>query len=234
MEELERMSYLPGPEDEVTWEVEDAQPHVHGEHHPGMEIDFDKVALPRNVLYIQGVLLAGVGMIALVLGILIGRMSGPRDTAPTSEVKTCYLTGTVSYTSSGGSISPDPGAVVIVVPQDRRPNPDEKAPIEGLRPGDPLPDATQPSIARLKAIGGDYARADERGNFKLRVDRTGEYFLLVVSKNAQRKASERPEGVHLAQMGRYFLPAPELIGDQRYAWLAETIKRDKEYKFVLE
>lgn len=234
MAELELLSSLPGPEDEVTWEVEDAQPHIQGDYHPGVEIDFDKVALPRYVLYGQGVLLAGVALVALVLGIVIGRLSGSNVATPTSEVKTCYLTGTVSYTSSGGDVSPDFGAVVIVVPQDRQPSRDAKIPIEGLRPGDPLPQPDQPAIARLKAIGGDYTRADERGNFKLRVDRTGEYFVLVIGRNAPRKSTERPEGVHLAQMGRYFLPASELIGDQRYDWRMETIKRDKEFKFTLE
>jgi hypothetical protein len=234
MAELELLSSLPAPEDEVTWEVEDAQPRIHSDYHSGVEIDFDKVALPRYVLYGQGVLLAGVAMVALVLGVVIGRLSGSNVATPTSEVKTCYLTGTVSYTSSGGSVSPDAGAVVIVVPQDRQPSRDAKIPIEGLRPGDPLPQPDQPAIARLKAIGGDYDRADERGNFKLRVDRTGEYFVLVVGRNAPRQSTERPEGVHLAQMGRYFLPASELIGDQRYAWRMESIKRDKEYKFTLE
>jgi hypothetical protein len=234
MAELELMSALPGPEDEITWEVEEAQPHVRSDYHPGVEIDFDKVALPRYVLYGQGVLLAGVAMVALVLGILIGRISGPRVATPTSEVKTCYLTGTVSYTSSGGNVSPDAGAVVIVVPEYRQPNRDSKIPIEGLRPGDPLPQPEQPAIARLKAIGGDYTRADERGNFRLRVDRTGEYHLLVVSQNAQRSVTERPVPDHLAKLGRYFLPAPELIGDQRYTLRMESIKRDKEYKFTLE
>jgi hypothetical protein len=207
MAELELLSSLPAPEDEVTWEVEDAQPRIHSDYHSGVEIDFDKVALPRYVLYGQGVLLAGVAMVALVLGVVIGRLSGSNVATPTSEVKTCYLTGTVSYTSSGGSVSPDAGAVVIVVPQDRQPSRDAKIPIEGLRPGDPLPQ---------------------------RVDRTGEYFVLVVGRNAPRQSTERPEGVHLAQMGRYFLPASELIGDQRYAWRMESIKRDKEYKFTLE
>ncbi|HTN76172.1 MAG TPA: hypothetical protein VL096_13035, partial [Pirellulaceae bacterium] len=92
----------------------------------------------------------------------------------------------------------------------------------------------QPAVSRIKAIGGEYTRVDEQGNFKLRVPNTGEYFVLVLSRNAARKASEKLDSMHLAQMGRYFLPAPDLIGDRRYIWQAESIKRDRDLKFTLE
>ena len=97
---------------------------------------------------------------------------------------------------------------------------------DGIRtgdgPGNDLIDAGE---------GGDYVRADEQGRFKLRVPDTGEYFLLVVSNNAARKASERLESVHLAQMGRYFIPAPDLIGDRKYSWRSLSVKRDQELRF---
>src|SRR5690606_36868980 len=195
-------------------------------------VDFDRISLPGYVLYGQGVLLIAVAMTALTLGILIGRGTAPRVVEKTGERTPCFLTGEIQYASRSGARVPDAGAVVIVVPQDKRLT--DKASIEGLRPTDPLPAADLPSLVRIRSIGGDYTRADHQGYFKLRVPDTGDYFLLVVSRQSQRQASERLDPVHLAQMGRYFLPAPDLIGEHKYRWRAETIKRDKEYKFTFE
>jgi hypothetical protein len=178
------------------------------------------------------VLLIGVAMFALTFGILIGRGTAPRAVVASNEPKVCYLTGSVGKRTSGGTISPDSGAVVIVVPQDNRPT--DKAPVEGLRPDDPLPAEDQPALARIKAIGGDYTRADAEGNFKLRVPDIGNYFLLVISRSAQRKPAQRLETQHLAQMGRYFANSLDLLTDRQYRWRNEVIKRDKEYKFEFE
>lgn len=216
--------------DEVTWVYEGGGP---GAYSGGDDaVDFNRVSLPRYVLYGQGIMLLAVAMFALTLGIMIGRGSAPTTVVKSGTPTPCYLTGKVFHKSSGGQSVPDAGAVVIVVPQDERPT--DKAPIEGLRPDDPLPDPDQPSLTRIKAIGGDYARTDEQGYFKLRVPDSGEYFLLVVSHRSARKASERLDPVHLAQMGRYFLPAPDLLGDRGYRWRSESIKRDKEYTFTFE
>lgn len=219
-----------GP-DEVTWVYEGSLGRSTSAHVEG-EIDFDRISLPRYVLYGQGVLLIAVAMVSLTLGILIGRGTAPRVVEKSGVAKPCFLTGNVTYQTSGGNASPDAGAVVIVVPQDRRP--DDKAPVEGLRPDDPAPAPDQPAIARIKSIGGDYVRADEQGNFKLRVPDTGDYFLLVISRHARRKPGERHESVHLAQIGRYFIPAPDLVDTQQYRWRSESIKRDKDYKFAFE
>lgn len=217
-------------EDEVTWVYESEQP-THAYDPQAALIDYDKVALPRYVLYGQGALLGVVAFVSLLLGILIGR-----GTTPTVQVagpaKPCNLTGKVSYLSSSGNKVPDAGAVVIVLPKGERPA--EKAPIEGLRPGDPLPGDDQPSLSRIKGIGGDYTRANEQGEFKVRVPSTGDYFVLVLAKGAARKQSDTLNRDDLAEMGRYFLPAPDLIGDRKYLWQTESIKRDKHVQFTLE
>jgi len=219
-------------DDEVAWVYEDAAGRQSTGGFDSHSVDFDRISLPRYVLYGQGVLLIAVAMTALTLGILIGRGTAPRVVEKSGAPTPCFLTGTVEYASRSGAHVPDAGAVVIVVPQDKRLA--DKAPIEGLRPEDPMPAADLPSLSRIRSIGGDYTRADDQGYFKLRVPDTGDYFLLVVSRQTQRKASERLEPVHLAQIGRYFLPAPDLIGDHKYRWRAETVKRDKEYKFTFE
>lgn len=218
-------------EDEVTWVYEDETPHINTDPNK-LAVDFDKLALPRYVLYGQGILLGVVAFVALGLGILIGRSSAPSTELARGPARPCYLTGTIHYTSSSGAKSPDAGAVVMVVPQDHRP--EQKLAIEGLRPDDPEPNEDLAALGQLKAIGGDYARASDLGTFKLRVPDTGEYFLLVVSKHAGRRSSERLDSVHLAQMGRYFLPAPDLLGDRRYRWEAESIQRDRDFSLTLD
>lgn len=215
--------------DEVTWVFEGPSDTTNAN---AGTIDFNRVSLPRFVLYGQGALLLVVAVVALSLGILIGRGSAPKVVAKSSTPTPCYLTGTIEQRIGGSRPVADGGAVVIVVPQDQRPT--DKAPIEGLRPDDPLPSAEQPSLVRIKAIGGDYARADDQGFFKVRVPDSGEYFLLIVSHHVERTASQRLDPVHLAQMGRYFLPAPDLVGDRAYQWRSESIKRDKQYAITFE
>jgi hypothetical protein len=217
-------------DDEVTWVIE-TTPADSG-HYDGGEIDFDRVSLPRYVLYAQGVLLIGVAMFALTFGILIGRSTVPTAIVSKSEPKTCYLTGTVGKRTSGGTIAPERGAVVMVLPERNRPS--DKAPVEGLRPDDPLPSPDQPALSRIKAIGGDYTRTDEEGNFKLRVPDVGDYFLLVISSSAARKPTDRLETLHLAQIGRYVTNSAELLGDRQYRLRSEVVKKDKEYKFEFE
>lgn len=219
-------------DDEVAWVYEDAAGRQSTGGFDSHSVDFDRISLPRYVLYGQGVLLIAIALTALTLGILIGRGTAPHIVEKSGAATPCFLTGTIEYTTRNGSHVPDAGAVVIVVPQDERPT--DKASIEGLRPEDPQPVDDLPSLSRIRSIGGDYTRADDRGYFKLRVPDTGDYFLLVVSRQSHRSDNERLEPVHLAQLGRYFLPAPDLIGDHKYRWRAETVKRDKEYKFTFE
>ena len=69
---------------------------------------------------------------------------------------------------------------------------------------------------------------------EVKVPDIGDYFLLVISKNSARPAGQHLNPVHLAQLGRYFMPAPDLLGDRSYRWRAETVKRDKTYTFTFE
>lgn len=225
-------SFSYSPDDEVQWVYEVDEPNYASSAAGDAIIDFDRVALPRYFIYGQGVLLAAVAMVSLVLGILIGRSGAPQTTTNSGAPRPCYLTGRIAYSGSSGAAVPDSGAVVIVVPQDERL--EQKAPVEGLRPGDPEPALDHPAVERLKSIGGDYTRTDAQGRFKLRVPDTGEYFLLVLSHGAKRRAGERLDPVQLAQIGRYFLSAPDLLAEHRYLWRSETIKRDKQYDLVLD
>jgi hypothetical protein len=75
-------------------------------------------------------------------------------------------------------------------------------------------------------MGGAYARSDAEGDFKLQVPR-GRYFVLIISGNSERASSEELDKTQLAQIGRYFVPATELIGRNRFQWREELIANDK-------
>lgn len=170
------------------------------------------IGVSRQAVFLQGVLLVVVAIIFFVLGMSIGRQaSGPRRTAPEGPVD---LRGSVSYRSDGRE-RPDSGAVIILLPKDARPA--EKLPADGLRPGEPKPSDLHPSVAAIRRWGGDYVRSDASGRFHLRAPHGGEFFLLVISAHADRNG-KRPELEHLAQIGRFFLPAVDLLGERAYEW----------------
>jgi hypothetical protein len=178
------------------------------------------------VLYLQGVLLAVVGLVCFGLGVLVGGRTspGPAGSAP-RVARPCQVSGSVAFKDRRGQPAPDDGSVVILLPQDARP--DQKATVLGLRPDDQPPDGDHAALAAIRSLGGDYARADAQGRFKLRVADTGPYFALFISRNTKRKAGESFKTTDLAQLGRYFTDASDLIGENRYRWTVERIQSDR-------
>ena len=63
--------------------------------------------------------------------------------------------------------------------------------------------------------------------FRLRVADTGPYFVLFISRNNKRKSGETLKTADLAQLGRYFADATDLIGENRYRWTVERIQNDR-------
>lgn len=190
------------------------------------EIDRDSLAVPRRVLYLQGVLLGMVAIVCFTLGVIVG---GATNSGPTSQgpriARPCQVSGSVAFKDRRKETTPDDGSVVILLPQDARP--DEKTQVLGLRPDDPTPDGSHSALAAIRSLGGDYARADTDGRFKLRVADTGPYFVLFISRNNKRKSGETLKTADLAQLGRYFSDAADLIGENRYRWTVERIQNDR-------
>jgi len=145
----------------------------------------------------------------------------------------CNVAGQVRYLTQNGAEIPDEGTVVIVVPQDQQPSAAQRAPVEGLRPLDPLPQDNHPALRAIRMLGGAYTRADADGAFDLRLPSAGQYFVLVLSRNRYRDASEPPSHADLAQIGGYFLPATELLGDHRYQWKSVQVRADQRLSDVV-
>jgi hypothetical protein len=135
----------------------------------------------------------------------------------------------VAYDAGDNLPTPDQGATVIVVPEDARP--EAKAAVAPFRPGGAPLDPADPSLAAIQQIGGDAGKADAQGNVRLSVSRSGSYFVLILSAHRDRSGA-RPAPQHLAELGRYFASAPELLGNSRYAWTKIRIRENEEISHV--
>ena len=186
-------------------------------------VDASLVTLPRRYVYYQGFLLGAVALCFFVFGMIVGSRSGP--TGPGVAIQPCTISGEIRFQSSDGDkASPDEGARVIVVPQAVRP--DQKAAASGLRPGDQEPAEDHVGVALLRGLGGDVASVDNRGRFQCRVPSPGRYYILVISRHAQRSEDEPLEGRDLAQIGRYISPAATLLNAQQYTWQELRVRGD--------
>jgi hypothetical protein len=184
-------------------------------------IDYDKVAVPRRVLYLQGALLAVVALLSFVLGLLVGG-GQPQDSAEAGG-RPCLLSGQVTYGGPEQS-RPDHGSVVIVLPVDRRPDVNSRVAVEGLRPRDPIPAEGNLSLRTIRSLGGDSARTNEDGSYQVRLPEKGRYHVLVISRRAARSGNDSLEVADVAQIGRYFANAIDLLDDRQYQWRTVTLQ----------
>jgi len=189
-------------------------------------VDIDRVSIPRTILYFQGILLALVAVIAFVFGVLVGGRGSPRESVQ-AVAQPCTVAGHVHYLTRNGTEIPDGGTVVIVVPKAAQPTSEQRAPVEGLRPSDPPPRENHPALRAIRMLGGAYTRTDENGAYDLRLPEAGEYYVLVLSGNRYRDPNEAPVRADLAEIGGYFLPATELLGNQRYEWMSVVVRADQ-------
>jgi hypothetical protein len=194
--------------------------------------DQNLVAVPRSVLYTQGVLLGAVALVCFALGVIVGGgfLGGGRNAAV--QPIPCSVEGTISTVTSTQNTIPDDGALVFVLPIDRKP--EQRAPVEGLRPQDEPPREDHPSLVVVRSINGGFARTDTEGRFRLRLPDVGDYYVLVVSHTSDRSADEQIDRDHLAELGSYFdPPAAELLGNRRYSFQRQRVRGDTTLEVVL-
>lgn len=169
------------------------------------------VSLPRWIVYFQAGMLGIVATTFFLLGLMISSKSGGPEGRAT-KLYDCQLTGQVYVMSEGRKI-PDEGAVVIVAPVDSRmmDRPDPAT----LRP-DEFEAGENPSIAQIEAAGGRVVRINREGEFDLTLRGPREYFVLVISRSGERLESERIPKSTAADIGGYFFPVEDLLGDKKY------------------
>ena len=190
------------------------------------------VAVSRNVLYAQAILIAAVGLLSFAIGYFAGR--GVRQPSPEeilANQQPVEVEGDVAYGTERG-VSHDVGAVVIAVPHGRAPG--QKFAINGLKPGDPLEadGGVNLAIQAVESEGGAYVRADENGEFLMRV-RPGKYWIVAISAASARPAGMLPTIHDVKTLGRYFENAADLLADRRYQLSEKQLPDDAPLEITL-
>ena len=189
------------------------------------------IALPRYLLYVQGGLIAVVALLSFALGVLFGSTLFTRS-APPAAPQACAISGSVTF-ASGSRELPDAGAVIFVLPFITK-RLDERAPIAGLRPGDPPPEASHRGLAIIEQLGGGYARADANGRFRIQVAGRRRYLVLVISHGHKARSVEDVKTGEILKIGRFFSDATDLIGDRSYLLTEESLSGDRQYSVTFD
>jgi len=171
------------------------------------------VTVPRHVIYVQGALLGTVSLVGFMLGLLCGSSF---DRPASEQTAQRGIFGSITYVAETSEKQPDIGAVILVLPADKRP--DEKIPPITLRPDQPPPPGNHPSRTHIASWGGYFVRADANGKYRIPGIPPGPYFTLFLSGNAKRESDKRSRGTDLAEIGRYILSPTDLVGDFQYRW----------------
>jgi hypothetical protein len=185
----------------------------------------DSVAVPRRVIYLQGFLLGAVAMVFFIFGLIVGSRSS--NSNPRAMLGSpCVVRGQIAYSDEQKIERVDDGSLVVLVPASTRPA--EKILVEGMKIDDPPPAPGDRCVAAIRDLGGGLARVDAQGRYRIRVPGPGRYHLLIVSRHARRADDIQPQPQDLAEMGRYFVPAIELLGRQRFEWREVLIEEDRQ------
>lgn len=188
------------------------------------QADENYLAVPRWIVYVQGILLGVVALIAFALGILVGGSTATTSGTGEEAAGPVLLSGQITFRNSGNEQVPDEGGVVIALPADA--HPEQKIDIAGLRPGDDPPADDHPAVLAIREIGGNITRVDLDGNFRLQLSEPGRYFVLMLSGHTRSVDGTTPDREHLAQMGRYFTSPLDLIGANKHYWRNERVQRN--------
>lgn len=137
-----------------------------------------------------------------------------------AEVAGPQIRGEVSYVAPGGSLKPDHGARVLVLPLVRQGS--AKIVGTGFRVGADAVDR-QLLAASAEALGGELQLADDAGRFMVELASPGEYGVLIASRY-----QSRPEQVPLPErcqqfLAQYFERPDLMIGNVQYRYQQLTV-----------
>jgi hypothetical protein len=209
------------PEIEIVYERPVASPATGRKRAAGdVEADYDLIALPRYVIFVQGGLLGSVGLLCFLLGMAVGGALTERTAENEGGAMPISISGTVARVR-GDSRDADAAAVVIFVPADARP--EDKPTLVGVRPGDD-PARGVPIRDALRAMGGGLATCDQRGQYTLQLPSRGRYFLLAISALEKPPGLKPPPPAQILQMGQFFNLAQNPLQEFRYQWRQETLR----------
>ncbi|MCH2183668.1 MAG: hypothetical protein MK108_16845 [Mariniblastus sp.] len=170
------------------------------------------ISVPRWIIYFQGALLGVVAATFFVFGMMVGSLTRGGSTDETRW--DCQVTGQVLCVGERGERG-DAGAVVLLLPRDRRP--EKRMDGQSVNPNsfEPL---NNPVIDFIHASGGAVVRTDDQGRFDSFVQAPNTYFLLVISRHQAKPAGRSLTRSEMAALGSYFSSVEDLLGDQDYHW----------------
>ena len=168
----------------------------------------------------------------LVWFYLNGNPSG-KEPEPTAEAKVSIpIDGKVVYYDAANRSRGDEGAIIFLFPPDYK---IEQALATGLlSPVRPTPAAVKPTLEKLRAQGGQYARAASDGMFDIRINKTGKYKILIVSAHVPRH-NVNSDSQKLQEVSKYlFKPDLTLVSDHAFYWGEQVLDQNNfrvEYNF---
>jgi hypothetical protein len=178
--------------------------------------------IPRKVVYFQAGLLALVALLFFVAGWWIGGGSSPSSPQADSARAPGHasLDVLLHYQGADGQLRPDEGAVVLVLPADKRVT--DKFSAAELDPKSPPPNAASPITVKLNLLGAAYGRTNASGKLAgLVTPAAGKHHVLLLSNHARRTGEPRP--ADLAALGTYLEGAAELLADRQYRLTSEEL-----------
>lgn len=184
------------------------------------DVDLDRVSLPRYVLFVQGGLLAVVGIVSFLLGMAVGGAVTESGGGASKQSVPITVTGTVAVAGEAGR-TPDAGAVVIFFPHGIKP--DEKESLIGVRPGDDPAKGTKFRDS-LRVLGGGMDYCDQRGQFSVQLPDRGRYYLLAISSNLPPSQGKAMPPDQIAQVGQFVTLSDDPLEEFRYQWRLESLR----------
>jgi len=199
------------------------------EPEPGQPVPRGVILFPRRTLYVQALLFLVLAVVAYTSGYFIGRGDAEHQLQVEQEkasLERVPIRGTlVCKSADHRQVIGDEDAVIIVLPEGKLP--EEKLSSDNIRPRDPMPnpvpDPPPKSVRLIRELGGQYARADAKGDFFTVIPDQGAYWVLVISGHAERPGETDINEIDLSEIGNYFAMPEHLIGRQQYRWMKEEL-----------
>lgn len=176
------------------------------------------IRIPRWVVYAQAFLLIFAAGIFFMLGLLVGGLASP-SSDDFKRTLDCRVFGAVAYREDG-DLKADRGAVVIILPSNRKPNARSQGALVHPNSFQALDNE---AIDQIHRLGGAVVRADENGQFEVTIDSNAAvgilYQVLIVSKNGSPKDGDSLSKDQFASLAEFFSPVEDLIEKKPFFWM---------------
>lgn len=218
------MSAPTGSEMAVENEIEEAGSAGQAQGRPAPTVRTAQlISVPRWLVYFQAGLLGVVATTFFVFGLMVGSLTSGSERPNDAKVD-CRVSGRVTYRERGET-KPDEGAVVFLLPKNRKP--DERMDASSVSPA-AFQALDNPGIEKLHQLGGAVVRADENGMFEVIIDGNEsdgiDYHVLVVSRNQAGTETEQLSKPQVAAIGTFFMPVERLVHDRAIYWSSLTAR----------